>query len=58
MKHEYAGKIINEGEFEKVKVYSLKTVDGGEKNIYNSFIRYDEYEYMRTNTEVIRNDMR
>ena len=49
MKDEYAGKIINEGEFEKAKVYSLNTVDGGEKFISNSFIRYDEYEYTRTN---------
>ena len=61
MKDEYAGKIIYEGEFLKSKMYSLKTVDGGEKSTHkghNSFIRYDEYEYTRTNKEVIRNNMR
>ena len=42
-------------------MYSLKIVDGGEKSTHkghNSFIRYDEYEYTRTNKEVIRNNMR
>ena len=28
------------------------------KKARNSFIRYDEYEYTRTNKEVIRNNMR
>ena len=61
MKDEYAGKVIYEGEFLKSKMYSLKTVDGGEKSTHkehNSFIMYDEYEYTRTNKEVIRNNMR
>ena len=61
MKDEYAGEIIYEGEFLKSKMYSLKALDGGEKSTHkghNSFIRYDEYEYTRTNKEVIRNNMR
>ena len=60
-KDEYAGIIIYEGEFLKSKMYSLKTVDGGGKSTHkghNSFIRCDEYEYTRTNKEVIRNNMR
>ena len=61
MKHEYAGKIIYEGYFLKSKIYSLKTVVGGEKSthkVHNSFLMYDEYEYTRFNKEVIRNNMR
>ena len=61
MKDEYAGIIIYEGEFLKSKMYSLKTVDGGEKSTHkghNSFIRYDKYEYTRTNKEVMRNNMK
>ena len=62
MKDEYAGKIIYESEFFlKSKIYSLKTVVGGEKSthkVHNSFLMYDEYEYTRFNKEVIRNNMR
>ena len=61
MKDEYSGKIIYEGDFLKSKMCSPKTVDGGEKSTHeghNSFIRYDKYEYTRTNKEVIRNNMR
>ena len=60
MKDEYAGKIIFEGEFLKSKIYSLKTVDGGEKSTHkghNLFIMYDKYEYTRSNKEAIRNNM-
>ena len=45
----------------KIKNIFTKTVDGGGKSTHkghNSFIRYDEYEYTRTNKEVIRNNMR
>ena len=48
MKDEYARKIIYEGEFLKSKIYSPKTVAGGEKSTHkgrNSFITYDEDEY-------------
>ena len=61
MEDEYAGKTIYEREFLKSKMYSLKIVDGGKKSTHkghNSFIRYEEYEYTRTNKEVIRNNMR
>ena len=61
MKDEYARKIIYEGEFLKSKIYSPKTVVGGEKStrkVHNSFLIYDEYEYTRFNKEVIRNNMR
>ena len=42
-------------------MYSLKSVDNNEKSTHkghNSFIGYDEYEYTRTNKEVIKNNMR
>ena len=45
----------------KIKNIFTKTVDGGGKSTHkghNSFIRCDEYEYTRTNKEVIRNNMR
>ena len=45
----------------KIKNIFTKTVDGGGKSTHkghNSFIRYDKYEYTRTNKEVIRNNMR
>ena len=45
----------------KIKNIFTKTVDGGGKNTHeghNSCIRCDEYEYTRTNKEVIRNNMR
>ena len=38
MKDEYAGIIIYEGEFLKSKMYSLKTVDGGEKTLIKDII--------------------
>ena len=34
MKDEYAGKVFYEGKFLKSKIYSLKTVDGGEKSTH------------------------
>ena len=61
MKDEYARKIIYEGEFLKSKIYSLKTVAGGEKSTHkghNSFIMCDKDEYTWSNKEVIRNNMR
>ena len=54
------GKLF-EDEFFKSKIYSLKTVDGGEKSTHKehkSFIMYDEYQYIRSNKEVIRNNIR